>query len=77
VDNATDYCWSYVLKSKDKTAKIMTDLDKHLKDMDGKTVETIQCDNARENKAFQELAAEQRLGLQFEYTSHKTPQQNG
>jgi len=60
------------LKSKDKTAKIMTNLVKHLKDMDGKTVKNIQCNNARENKAFQELATKQRLGLQFEYTAHKT-----
>jgi len=41
------------------TAKVMTDLVKHLKDIDRKTVMTSWCDNARENEAFQILVAEQ------------------
>ncbi len=59
VDDATDYCWSFFLKSKDKTAKTMTNLIKKLKDVDGKTIKIIQCDNAGENKTFQKLATEQ------------------
>ena len=77
VDNATDYCWSFFLKEKSETGKVLTDLIKKLKDNKNVTVKKICCDNAGENMAFKVEAERQHLGLQFEYTAHKTPQQNG
>jgi len=50
---------------------------KKLKDTEGITVKKIRCDNAGENKAFQNRAEQARLGLKFEYTARKTPQHNG
>ncbi len=77
VDDATDYCWSFFLKEKSKTGKVLTDLIKRLKDNKNVTVKKICCDNAGENTAFKVEAERQRLGLQFKYTARKTPQQNG
>jgi len=77
VDDATDYCWSFFLKSKDKTFKTMIGLVKDLTDIEKKSVKYIWCDNSGENLTFQCDAKEARLGLTFEFTAHKMPQQNG
>jgi len=77
IDDATDYCWSLLLKSKDELAAKMIELIKELKDKYQVQVKKIRCDNGGENKSFEKLAKEARLGLHFEYTARKTPQQNG
>ena len=77
VDDTTDYCWSFFLKEKSETGKVLMDLIKRLKDNKNVTVKKIHCDNAGENTAFEVEAERQCLGLQFEYTAHKTAQQNG
>jgi len=53
VDDATDYCWSFFLKEKSETGKVLTDLIKRLKDNENVTVKKIRCDNAGENTAFE------------------------
>ena len=40
-------------------------------------VKIIRCDNAGENRAFEEACKQEGLGLKFEYTAPNTPQQNG
>jgi len=45
VDNAMDYCWSFFLKSKDKTSKTMIGLTKDLMDIEKKSIKYICCDN--------------------------------
>jgi len=77
VDDATDYCWSFFLKSKNETAEVMTNFIKKLKDTETITVKNIRYDNAGENKAFEKRVERDRRGLKFEYTARKTPQHNG
>lgn len=50
-----------------------------LKDIRVKTnsLKFIRCDNSGENKSLQTLCEEEQLNIKFEFTSHKTPQQNG
>ena len=77
VDDATDYCWSIFLKSKDEVGVRMIELIKELKDKYQIQVKRIRCDNAGEHKTFEAEAKKERLGLTFEYTARNTPQQNG
>ena len=40
-------------------------------------MDIIRCDNAGENKKMEEMCIDQDLGIKFEYTAVRTPQQNG
>ena len=77
VDDATDYCWSYFLKEKSQLCKTVVSLLKELKDTYNKTVKYIRCDNSGENVVLIEKCKQERLGIIFEFTARKTPQQNG
>jgi len=77
IDDATDFCWSFFLKSKSETKEVMIGLIKELSDKNKIKVEKIRCDNSGENRSFQQAAKQERLGLTFEFTARKTPQQNG
>jgi len=55
----------------------MIRLIKELKDEQDIVVCKIQCDNSGENVAFKNKAKEEGLGLNFEFTAHQMPQQNG
>jgi len=77
IDDATNFCWSFFLKTKDETSKMMISLIKELRAKEDKLVKFIRCDNAGDNLSFQCDAKEEGLGLQFEFTARKTPQQNG
>jgi len=63
LDDATDYCWSIPLKSKDEVSEKMIELIKELKDKHKVQVKTVRCDNAPENKIFENNAKKERLGL--------------
>jgi len=54
----------------------MVNFIKKLKDTENVTVKNIRCNNASKNIAFQSCAEQECLGLQFEYMTCKTPQQN-
>ena len=41
------------------------------------TVKIVRCDNAGENEAFKEACKQEGLGISFEYTAPRTPEQNG
>ena len=77
VDDNSDFCFSYFLKSKDELSETMIDLIRELKATKNIVVKAIRCDNAGENKAFERDAKKKGLGLIFEYTAPATPQQNG
>jgi len=77
VDDNSDMAWSWFLKQKSDLKDKLLPFVKQLKNKDKKTVKYIRCDNAGENKKFEEACANDGLGVQFEYTSPGTPQQNG
>jgi len=64
------------LKSKDETTRVMLELIKDLNDKNNIKVKRIRCDNSGENRGFQQAAKHERLGITFEFTARKTPQQN-
>ena len=78
VDDCTDFCWSFFLKSKDELSDKIIELIKELKNGPEKiTVEKIRCDGAGENKDLEGKAKKDGLGLIFEITARNTPQHNG
>ena len=68
---------SYFLKKKSETAAKVVELIKHLKTTLNYQVKFIRCDNAGENLKLEEACKKEGLGVTFEYTAPKTPQQNG
>ena len=78
IDYATDYCWSYFLKSKDETGDKLVSMVKQLKnEYKIKDQIKIRCDNAGENKTAEQMCKSEGLNVVFEYTAPNTPQQNG
>jgi Integrase core domain len=66
VDDYSDFCWSYFLKTKNQRAPTTVGLIRDLK-ATGKRVKTIRLDNARENKALKTLC------IQCSYTAIHQP----
>ena len=77
MDDSSNYVWSFFLKRKSETSKIIRELVKTLKANNNIVVKTIRCDNAGENEALEADCKQEGLGIQFEYTAPYTPQQNG
>ena len=77
VDEKSDFCWSFFIKTKDQTTKCVAPLLMDLRARNGITVKTIRCDNSGENKALLAECKAQGLGIQPEWTASGTPQQNG
>ena len=78
LDECTDMCWSIFLKQKSDLGLEMMRFINNMRGNHGKKIATfIRCDNAGENKKFQELAEKNGLGIHFEFTAPDTPQQNG
>ena len=77
VDDCTDVCWSAFLKTKSELKNRMLRFVKTLQSQEGKKVKFVRCDNAGENRKFQEACEKEGLSIQFEYTAPGTPQQNG
>jgi len=77
LDDATDFCWSYFLKSKSKTTQVMINLIKELSDKNKIKVKKICCNNSGENCSFQQAAKQECLGITFEFMVRKMLQQNG
>jgi len=55
----------------------MINLIKDLRDKNKIKVEKICCNNSGENRSFQQAAKQECLGITFEFTARKMPQQNG
>ena len=77
IDEATDMCWSFFLKSKGETYMKIHGLIVELKAKYNKVVKFLRCDNAGEYKKTEEYLKEKGMGIQFEYSAPNTPQQNG
>jgi len=77
VDDATGFEFSYFLKKISETAERVVALIKQLKTTMNYQVKFIRYDNAGENLKVEEETEKEGLGVVFEYTAPKTPQQNG
>ena len=77
VDEYSDYCWSYFLKTKDELAETVVKLIRDLQEKYKIKIESIRLDNAGENKTLENLCLKEGLGIKFEWTAPGTPQQNG
>ena len=82
VDECTKFCWSRFIKQKSdlktEMIQIIDDIETIciIKQLQIKTV-FLRCDNAGENKSFQKEITNDKPKIKFEFTSPKTPQQNG
>ncbi len=73
VDDATRFKWSYFVRSKDE---ILDTVEKFLiKKLNKHDIRYLRCDNAGENKKLSDVS--DKYGIQIEYTTPNTPQQNG
>ena len=76
VDDCSDYCWSFFLKSKselkNKIMVLLTDLK-----IAGINIKFIRCDDSGENKALFEECRSKGIGITFEFSGPRTPQRNG
>ena len=77
VDEYSDMCWSAFLNTKSDLPKRMLELVKRLKTLQQITVKNIRCDDAGENKKFQQLCEATGLDINFEFTGPGSPQFNG
>ena len=82
VDECTKFCWSRFIKKKSdlktEMLKILDDIENIclIKQVDIKNV-FLRCDNAGENKSLRDELIKDKPKIKFEFTSPKTPQQNG
>ena len=82
VDESTKFCWSRFIKKKSdlktEMIKLLDDIETIcvIKQLEIKTV-FLRCDNAGENKSLQKEIVNDKPKIKFEFTSPKTPQQNG
>ena len=82
VDEYTKFCWSRFIKKKSdlktEMIQIIDDIETIciIKQLQIKTV-FLRCDNAGENKSLQKELSNNKPKIKFEFTSPKTPQQNG
>ena len=76
-DEYSKYSTSLFMERKSEMPGIMCQLFSHWKAL-GRKVEIVRCDNATENKRFEQMAKEKgyQLGLTMEYTARATPEQN-
>ena len=77
LDDYSDYCWSFFLKTKDEASERIQHLVNELKCKHKIEVKKIRCDNAGENKLLEKESKNNKLYLDFEWTAPGTPQQNG
>ena len=76
IDECTNFRWCQFMTSKDETSKCMIRI---LKDIasDGIKPSVLRCDNTGENKIMKESLRENNMKIRMEFTSPRTPQQNG
>ena len=77
LDDASDCGFSFFMSHKDMLALKLVPFVKKLKAEFNIDVRIIRCDNAGENKSFEEASKREGLNIKFEYTAVNTPQQNG
>jgi hypothetical protein len=76
VDDYTDYCWSFVMKSKlhikVRIKTLLTDLK-----IANRIVKFIRCDDAGKNMTMKNDPEIKSFGIKFEFSGPRTPQING
>jgi len=77
VDEATHMKFSLFLKQKSEVKEKFIPFLKELRDMYGRCVHHIRCDNAGENRVLEIACIDKEYGIVFEYTVPGTPEQNG
>ena len=77
VDEATKYKKNCVLKRKNNQVEVIIDWLKELKNKYKIKVQRIRIDNAGENKMLAKNCDPNEMGIKFEYTAPRTPQQKG
>ena len=65
LDDSSNYVWSYFIKKKSETSKIIWTLIKTLRVNQKGTVKYIRCNNAGENKKLEEDCMKEGLGIEF------------
>ena len=76
VDEATKYKKSFFLQMKNEQVEHIIDWIKALKARHEIQVKIIRCDNAGENIVLERESDKNELGIIFEYTAPRTPQEN-
>jgi transposase InsO family protein len=78
MDEYSGYLWSYFFCHRSDLTVTITAFVKMFPPTFDKNIVRFCCDNAWENKTFQEtLKEDMPYEIQFEYTASHTPQQNG
>jgi len=77
VDEETHMKFSLFLKQKSDVKENFILFLKELRDTYGRRVDHIRCNNAGENRALVSACIDKELGIVFEYTAPRRPQQNG
>ena len=75
VDQYTSMKWNFFLRTKDEQPKVLTNFVQKMSHM--VKIERWKFDNAGENKSTQTMFEEKGFGINCEFTSRETPQQNG
>ena len=77
VDDCTDFVFGIYMKKKSDLSTDGIKLINSIENNYGIKIKKIRCDNAGENKAFEEEVIDHGMKICFEYTAVNTPQQNG
>jgi len=77
MDEATHMKFSLFLKQKSDVKEKFILFQKELQVTYRRPVHHIRCDNAGENRALESVCIHKELNIVFEYTTLRTPQQNG
>ena len=77
VDDCTDFVFGVYMKKKSDLSIDGIKLINSIENNYGIKIKKIRCDNAGENKAFEEEIIDRGMKICFEYTAVNTPQQNG
>ena len=77
VDWKTKYQKSYFLKKKSDLTEAGIKFIQEMQQKHKVKIKCFRCENAGENKKFEEILRQKGYGVSFEYTSANTPQQNG
>ena len=76
MDDSNYYSWSFFLIEKSNSAETIFGLINNLKNKYNLQVQSLHCDNASENQAFEWTCKQEGLGVEFEHTPPSMPRQN-
>ena len=77
MDEWTRFKWTFILKQKNELSDTMCEFIRTMKQKHSITIKSVRCDNAGENRAWQDKCKQLFPDLRFEFTAPNKPQQNG